>query len=1017
MIEILKASAGSGKTYALSHKYIGLLMENPDEFAYRKILAVTFTNKATDEMKGRILKDLHDLSKDGADPRSAKAGRVLSNILHDYSAFAISTIDAFFQRTLRAFAREAGQYASYQVELDKRSLTDEAVDMMLDGLDPDRDKELIGFILESMEEKVSDEKSLNIDAELKEMAARLKSEDFSIKARALGIRPDETYSTLKLGALKKCCRDVIREFNGTIVRKASEIVSASLNAGIQPKDYNRAWFVWFEKFAGYELNVRFSALTDSFREKASDRDKWFAKSKASLLDAAVAALGGKVDAFMSYWDGNFRTYNTAFMILSNVYGLGVAARLYSIFDELQKEKNLVCLDESNGLLKEIIGGSDAPFVYEKVGVWIDHYLLDEFQDTSLTQWDNFLPLLRESNSRGNYNLIVGDVKQSIYRWRESDWSLLDSRVQEEFPDARTRPMSNNYRSAGNIIAFNNDFYSRVAPALDSNGAFTCGRPLAEIYSDVRQNVGKPENADGGDVQVCFCENAEDEPSAVMSAVSRFVNGENTSYGDIAILVRTRDSGTKIADKLIEAGIPVVTEDSLYVKNSVTVRRLVSLMAYMDNPQDKVNGYFASSFDVSRLPHSYHNICGLCEELYQLLLDNPNCREDCRNEHVYVTAFMDYMMDYTGRHGNNLRDFLKLWHDANPAISSALDGASVKILTIHKSKGLDFPCVIVPFVEKIELYHSKTKMWCCPDVQGTSLEEAGNKLYYVGINSSAADTAFDDSYQQERYAQCVDAVNMMYVATTRASKSMVLIGVPGKDRFSNFADILNWYCAQDDMKCSVVPFAGGDIADGESPSCSDAGRPDNDSLDSRSDTGVYPLEYRFCPIGNRLSVRPYAADFFTEDNNSYKGFSYRQKGIVLHDILSRTECSEDLEYAVDEAVVDGSLPSAAKGEVMKLLSSRIASHPEFFPVPSEGMRVLREMSIIDADGYENRPDRVILYPGGKAVVVDYKFGSPKSDYTQQLSRYAGILRRMGWGPVEAYLWYVYDNKLDTWIRKD
>lgn len=1002
MIEILKASAGSGKTYALSHKYIDLLMDNPDEFAYRKILAVTFTNKATDEMKGRILKDLHELSRDSSDKRSAKAGRVLSNILHDYSAFAISTIDAFFQRTLRAFAREAGQYASYQVELDKKSLTDEAVDRMLDSLDSDsdRDKELIDFILESMEEKVSDEKNLDIDAELKEMAAKLKSEDFNIKSKALGIKPDEAYSTLKLSGLKKRCREVILEFNETVIRSAGEIVKASRNVGVEPKDYNRGWFVWFEKYSEYDLNSRFEAFTDSFLDKASDRDKWFAKSKASKLAAAQSAVGEKVNAFLVYWDRNFRTYNTAYLILSNVYGLGVAARLYSLFDELQKEKNLVCLDESNSLLKDIIGCSDAPFVYEKVGVWIDHYLLDEFQDTSVTQWDNFLPLLRESDSRGEYNLIVGDVKQSIYRWRESDWSLLDSRVQQEFPNAVSTPMSNNYRSLAGIIAFNNDFYSRVIPALDSYGEFSSGRPLAEIYSDVSQKVGKTENSTGGDVKAFFCEHADDEPEAVLNAVGVFVGEKHASYGDIAVLVRTRDSGTKIADRLIEAGIPVVTEDSLYIKNSITVRRLVSLMAFVDNPQDKVNGYLASHLDVRGIPQSYHNICGLCEELYQFLYENGKCRTDCENEHVYVMAFMDYLMDYTCRHGNNLRDFLKVWKDANPAISSALDGSSVKILTIHKSKGLDFPYVIVPYLEKIELYHSSTKMWCCPDLEGTALDQAGRKLYYVGINSKTADTAFNESYQQERYAQCVDAVNLMYVATTRASKAMVLIGVPKKDRFSNFADILSWYCNQEDAECTLKDKLT-------------AEQSFQDKAVGLVETKPsYPMEYRFCPIGKRLSVRPYAADYFTADNNSYKGLTYRQKGIVLHDILSRTAQARDLENAVDEAVADGYLPIQAKNEVMALLSARIASHPEFFPPSTDGIRILRETGIIDADGKEKRPDRVILYPDGKAVVVDYKFGSPKESYIGQVKEYASVLRRMGYGPVRAHLWYVYENKVDT-----
>lgn len=996
MITIMKASAGSGKTYRLAHKYIDILMESKDEFEYRHILAVTFTNKATAEMKGRILRELYALSRN-EDPQkaaeTAKAGRILSHILHDYSAFAVSTIDRFFQQALRAFARELGHFASYQVELDSGLLVEEAVDSILDSLDPEDPKSsaLIGFILENMEEKAAEGQKPDIETDLKAMATRLKSERFSVKAEALNLDVEQAYSTENLKKLKALCRSVIESFEKEAVSRSKEALRSIADAGIAPGDFYRGWFSWFEKFAEHKPGRQFAPLTPSFVEKSQDTDSWFAKSKANLLPRAVEALSGSVESFVQWWESRFKAYNTAYQIISNLYGLGIAAKLSSAFRQIQSEKNVVCLAESNTLLKNIIDGSDAPFVYEKIGVYFRHFLLDEFQDTSVTQWDNFLPLLRESNASGGKNLIVGDVKQSIYRWRESDWSLLDSGVQREFPDADPEPLQQNFRSAEEIIEFNNRFYSDIALKLDSTAPEGERRKISDIYADVRQSVGKKEHLADGGVQTRFCEDADAELEAIVEAIHKAHDEDGVAYGDIAILVRKNSNGTDIANRLIAGNIPLVTEASLSIKNSISVRRMVSLMSYVSNPDDRINTKIAEGLAVDEVPDSFHSLVGLCEELYLVLAKDEGCRKDLHNDVMYINAFMDYVMDYTASNGNNLKDFLQTWADDNPSISSPLGTDSVQILTIHKSKGLDFPFVIVPFLEGIALYdNTRTRDWCSPRSVDGLPAELENKLFMVPLNSKSENTAFDEDYYREKYNQCVDSINLMYVATTRASKGMLLIGKPKAGAYANFADILYDWCGGKELT----------LGKGFSFSFVDE--------DKKVGPSEYKLGYDVIPAGARLGVRPYAEEFFTVDSDDFDAMSFRRRGIVLHDILSRVIYREDLPDSVDAAVADGSIKESDREYVLSSLSEAMEKHPEYFPPKESGVKILTECPIIGKDGQESRPDRVLMYPDGRVEIIDYKFGAYYAEYEKQLARYKSLFMEMGYKSVNAGLWFVNKN---------
>ena len=467
MITILKASAGSGKgkTYNLAREYIRLLLTKKDPQAYRHILAVTFTNKATDEMKRRILDELFVLStkpeespyfKDfvpavfpTADDLQKRASGQLGGILHDYSSFAVSTIDKFFQQTLRAFSREIGQFASYQVELDKAALVEESVDRILDGLTED-DRGLLGWLTENVKAGLESGNRFNLEPPLKEMAVNLKSTDHAEAVHRYGIDEDTAYAKDHLKEIQKGCSALADAFVKDVRAAAKAVLDVLAAHGVDPADSNRGFLKALYGFRDLGMHDAVVAPTDSFLDKASDSSKWFAKSKDKYRVELEGSLEGPLGAFCALFGDRYRQYRTASLIGGQAYTLGIAAELRKAFDEVQKEKNVLSIDDSkafdevqkeknvlsiddsNTILKGIIDGSDAPFVYEKLGVRFEDFLLDEFQDTSTVQWENFRPLLLNSEAGGFDNLVVGDVKQSIYRWRGSDWRLLDSGVRADF---------------------------------------------------------------------------------------------------------------------------------------------------------------------------------------------------------------------------------------------------------------------------------------------------------------------------------------------------------------------------------------------------------------------------------------------------------------------------------------------------------------------------------------------------------------------------------------------------------
>lgn len=1036
MLEICKASAGSGKTYKLTGDYIVKLFRNGERDGYKHILAVTFTNKATDEMKQRILEKLYSLATTserdtifdnimavgelqwmGPDRREKyireSAGKMLIEILNDYSQFNVSTIDKFFQQTMRSFARELGHFASYNVELDTDSVLSETLDLMMDSLS--ENQELLDWIIKMSVESIEGGEGWNPMPRLKNLGAQLFHETLKLKQRALGagIADKDAIEKYRMKMGK-----VVHLFEQKSRRIGEEGCSIINDMGLSADSFaggSRSPFKHFEKWADGEIKEP----TATFAKLRGDVGKWYAKSakdslKNTIIGAYNAGLDNLVCDAVELYTTDFVGYNTAKVISHNLFTLGVLGDIYEVFQNYCREKNIVLLSETNDVLNRIIDGSDTPFVYEKMGVWLDHYLIDEFQDTSQMQWANILPLVRDSADKGLDNLIVGDVKQSIYRWRNSDWSLLNERIYKDFEgyDLKDGQLSTNRRSLEEVVNFNNSFFKQCAVILQSEYNVHVGEKDNKLITGIYD--GDPASKDyfcqevieskmeEGHVKVSFVGEDGDRDWREVN-LDRLVEDirqlrENGwSYKDMAVLVRTNKEGSMVAESLLAAGYKIVSDDSLIISTSASVQKIVTALKYISAPEDPLVRFVFNGVEISTQEKTLYNIC---EDIARQM---P--AEDMV-EGAFIQAFMDSVLDYASVNGSDVEGFLKWWDDAGRkrSISAPEGDDAIRIITIHKAKGLGFEVVLVPFFDE-PLYDAKIEdrgkiLWCTPKV--APFDEI--KLLPVASSSRLLNTMFADDYKEEVLYSYIDKINVAYVAFTRAKSELLLypklpdFKKDGSYDVKSMADVLYFYCGEETEYEEGVWMT--------SPSYGNTADPTPSIPDSAGGSGPLPPYgtsiYHSIPVGERLQLTLRGGDFFSPESS-------RGRGVVMHDILAKIATEDDLDRAVDEAVSEGLLSSDEKIGIKSELHGRldsVASRHWF-----DGTYDFRnETDILLPNGDFRRPDRVMVC-GDKAIVVDYKFGQLKrTSYIRQVQQYMSYLTQMGYTSVEGYVWYLEDNEM-------
>lgn len=928
MINIFKASAGSGKTHTLSKTYLDLLLKADSKTAYRNILAVTFTNKATEEMKERILRDLAEEGK--TNPR---AREILINLLHDYGSFSVSTIDKFFQQALRAFSRELGSSGNYQIELDKASLTKEAMDRVLDDL-TEKDKDLLGWFTKQLETALDNGESFHLESSLYEMA-----EEFG------DVNEKFTYDKKKLTELKEKCKEIVDTFHKDVYENALCIDTTT---------WGKTAAKGLAQYAGAQTKYK-----DSVK----------AANATTLAKLAETAGCEAMYALMNPQGRRWKEYRTARMVEKVIFTLGLAEEFYSKLAIIEEEKGVISLDESTSLLRDIIDGSDAPFIYEKLGVRFNHFLLDEFQDTSVVQWENFKPLLANSVSEGYSNIIVGDVKQSIYRWRNSDWNLLDKEIEENFKGkVEVITLKENWRSTQSIVDFNNEFFTFAADNLG----------LSKIYADVKQEA-KVEDSQEGCVTVDFC---EDELEMIDGYIEQAV-AAGAKMSDMAILLRTNGEGKKVAEYLLSKGYSVISDDSLDLKSSLIIRKIVSYLHSLCNNSDSLNTYLSESLEIDS-EREYHSLLDLVDGVIKDLSETHP--DEIKGQTLFIQSFMDDILEWTSIHGNDLRQYLKHWEESKITISSPNDPNAIRITTVHKSKGLAFPIVIFPFAEKVGLFKEDT-LWCHLD-SDAEMGESFNSIFPVVLGKSSGDSFFSESLKNEMEMQRIDNLNIFYVCLTRARKEMHIIAknppkslIDGKSSPNDLSQLLYLYCEQNGYTFGS-PYRWNEASKKE----------DSEIEEFDAEYETYGMNPEAC--SRRFVASSDAWDYFSEEGI---GQSKRLRGIEQHALLSKIRTSDDAPEVL----------RSIEPQTRELLLERISAHSEWF---SPELKTLNEVAIIDSFGNTNRPDRVLVDEEGHVTVIDFKFGEEDEKYSGQVRRYMRLFREMGYGEVSGYIWYVPIDKI-------
>lgn len=1045
--EIIVASAGAGKTHTLTETYIKMLEESyhsGNTRPFRNILAVTFTNKATDEMKERILEKLFFKAAKG----DKKSETFLKGILHDYSGFNVSTIDRFFQVVMKTFARELGQYGSYDVELDTTEVIAQAIDRMMETLGDEGNKPLLNWLVNYSLSVINEGGSWDVRKELYNFSELLFKEDFLLqrgKVESLYRSGSESGSTTasdseKVDDFLKMLNGFINTFESETKSLAEEIIRGYDRVNdtlpilkIPPRN----------GFVKITQGTYLNNAGELYCEKYNDAYVWCKSPKPGKETTMVEQykadyareLQDKADTLKKHFSDNHIAYNTAIIIRKNIYLLGLTADIFREINAYLKENNLILLSRTADILNRIIDESDTPFIYERIGNRIDHILLDEFQDTSKLQWKNFEPLIDNNISQGHGNLIVGDVKQSIYRFRGSDSSLLINLPKSK--NVEPRVIEENWRSAETIVKFNSDFFE----------AITKDDPYAkEIYGDCRQkmpdlkmNKSNINHYNAGAVKVRLFEvdkedkkaweqNALDALAGKADDVNDFgeigrMQEDRYKLKDITILVRTNNEGKMVVEKLISKGINVVTEDVLMLGYSRAVLKIVTLLKHFDNPDDRINQLMLKNLftenengeiNIPEVP----DLTGLslyesCEAIFRGILD-----EIPDYEIEFMQAFLDEVNAFMTRKGSDLPAFLEWWEETgqNVKISSSSDQNAVCVMTIHKAKGLGFKAVIIPFFREkttVKTGLLAPYLWCIPK---------DKRFINIGLvpvkYTTKGNTGFDEEFEKEKKETHIDTLNIAYVAMTRAYFEMVIYAPLNESEKENMAYKLSSFIKERGDGGQMKECDDGYIFEERaengnwrySKALEIAAEQEKQKKSGVLENGIttYMIEsFPSIHIGDRLEQSFRSHDFFEFEKDPLE--SPRIKGLVLHDILSEIRTIDDLQKAVNRAVIQGDLKESERNEAMSFLSNSIKSVADrhWFDGTYETMN---EQEILISNGETQRPDRILM---GKdeTIVIDYKFGKhDDAKYRKQVRDYMKNLEQIGLPGITGYIWYFKDNDI-------
>lgn len=1059
---IYKASAGSGKTFTLAIEYIKQLIRNP--FAYRQILAVTFTNKATSEMKGRILQQLYGiwkgnpasdayLKKIEVDFNSSvpalkltteeicqRAGTALLCILHDYDNFRVETIDAFFLSVIRSLARELELNHNLNIELDQAKVLNEAVDGLLEKLTVT--SPALSWLLTYIDERITQDKRWDVSDIIKKFGANIFNESYIEKGQELrnylqtphALRAYQTLLRGQEAAALKQMKSFSERFD--------KILSDN---GLTPDCLIRG----NNGIASYFRNLQRGVLSDqklmtaTLKNCLESAENWVSKTskqRNEIIALAERELKPLLQEAERCRAQNVRNINSCRLSLQHLNALQLLNDIDKEVRLQNQEHNCFLLSDTNTLLHSLIGEGDSSFVFEKIGANIRTVMIDEFQDTSRMQWGNFRLLLLEGLSQGADSLIVGDVKQSIYRWRNSDWSILnnlgrDNQGLGQFP-IRIETLKTNRRSEAHIILFNNQFFTSAVACLNRKHVKELKEecaPLVQAYSDVVQDVARTTTQGYVQVELFEADSTDEYRQQTLQALSEEVSrllDAGIAPRQIAILIRKKKYIPLIAEHFEQTlHLSIVSNEAFQLNASLAICMLIDALRYISCPDDKISlatlvynyqRYIVKAEDVpadsiircdgeQQLPPEFTEqmekfrlmpLHELLEELYICFRLDTLEQQD-----AYLFTFYDAVTEYLQNHSSDLGNFLQYW-DAT-LCSKTIPGDNVegiRIMSIHQSKGLEFHTVLIPFADwKLENETNDQLVWCTPD------SEPYNTLNLVPVNYSKtmADSCYRTDYLHERLQLWVDNLNLLYVAFTRAGKNLFIWS--RCDQSGTVGELIS----------EVLPTLSGDgwweeenhiYRQGElyTATGQEVQTPLTDNIEVKMQSLPPHVEFR---QSNR------SADFMAEVGKAEEASSstakspyyYINRGQMMHTLFANIRTPDDIDTAIDRLVFDGIISDKEDVQTIRQQTHQAFSLPQVRQWYDGSWQVLAERDIVWMENgvlQNRRPDRV-MKRGDEIAIVDFKFGSPRKEYDRQIALYIELLTRMGYDrkQISGYLWYV------------
>jgi uvrD/REP helicase len=1105
-LTVYRASAGSGKTFTLAVEYISLLVKDPEN--YQHILAVTFTNKATQEMKMRILSQLYGIANslqssqqyfnkvkektnmpDAVIRNNARAALTL--LIHRYNNFRILTIDAFFQQVLRNLAHELGQTANLRVDLNNEEITEKAVDQMIESLE--KGQPVLQWISTYINNSIEDDNGWNIIGKIKTFGTNIfkdfyKAHEANLKEQLSNADDFKVYET----TLRKRRNDIRKTFNSKAKSILNEIKNANLDI---PSNYRSGLYKYLTDSAIAPLTnkpLKAGVLKANESPQNWTSSKCAKADKQQIQTLAAEVLSAQLSELIAYNNDNWNEFQSIQLTLSHLSELRLLHAIADAVDNLTKDTNRFMLSNTQALLKELIADSDTPFIFERIGARLKHVMIDEFQDTSTIQWQNFQVLLANCMAQElSQNLIVGDIKQSVYRWRQGDWGILNN-IEKSFAHQKIRleTLDYNYRSEKRIIDFNNAFWEQCV-ANTAKEVAQDDAEKAEIvqkaYEDVAQKTHK--TTENGFVKISLYPSKVMKDAVLEELIETIKELFNNGYGGknqskIAILVRSKSNIQDIVNALLQAfgnEINIVSDEAFRLDASLSVNIIVSAMHLLTHPDDVLtrgklvklynqevlkkpltdidllvsinesNNIETKNIDKkerrklateqqmaklnSQLPPEYVTnrelllglpIVDLVDKLFMLFgLDQ------LEGQSSYICTLYDTLNDFLKDHTADIDDFINEWENSlssKTIQSDEIEG--IRIMTIHKSKGLEFDNVIIPFCNwEME---KKGTLWC----ETKNKPAPYNKLPLLPIDFSRdklIGTVFEDDYKEEHFQNIVDNLNLLYVAFTRASKNLFVFGLrQGKTTLDNIAK-----GTPPGNRSYAIELALRQVS--EQLQGSSLSFPDDIGSEIHFEYGTLAPEthekehaaadnpFLIKPDKHIVSIATYPqAATFKQSNKSIefvKGEDvdpsdrtrYIKIGNVLHQLFSTIYTTADIPTRLNELEQQGIIynDEITSAQLRTRIEDAI-TNPQVQEWFSKRWQLYNECTILEYNKdtnevEEHRPDRVMT-DGKEFVVVDFKFGKEREEYKKQVQQYMEILIRMGHKKVSGYLWYVVKNNV-------